>query len=41
MRFDQKLADRRAIYEPMIASPEECALYDSYRRDAAAFLPIR
>ena len=40
-RFDKKLADRRAIYEPMIASPEERALYDGYMRDAATFLPIR
>jgi methyl-accepting chemotaxis protein len=40
-RFDKKLAERRALYEPMIASPEERALYETYLREAATFLPVR
>ncbi|MCI9879980.1 MCP four helix bundle domain-containing protein, partial [Methylobacterium goesingense] len=41
VRFDKMLGERRAVYEPMIATPTERALYDTYLREAANFLPVR
>ncbi|KQP83205.1 MCP four helix bundle domain-containing protein [Methylobacterium sp. Leaf117] len=40
-RFDKKVAEKRAAYEPMISSPEERALYDAYVRASANFLVVR
>ncbi|MEH3117845.1 MAG: methyl-accepting chemotaxis protein [Methylorubrum populi] len=36
-RFGKLVADRRAAYEPLIASPEERALYETYLRENAVF----
>ncbi len=36
-RFGAKVAERQALYETLIASPEERALYETYRRELATF----
>ena len=36
-RFGGKVAERQALYETLIASPEERALYETYRRELAVF----
>ena len=36
-RFAKRVEDRRTAYEPLIATPEERALYDTYLREKAAF----
>ncbi|MFY9293671.1 MAG: methyl-accepting chemotaxis protein [Methylorubrum rhodinum] len=36
-RFGAKIAERQALYETLIASPEERALYETYRRELATF----
>ncbi|MCJ2034164.1 methyl-accepting chemotaxis protein [Methylobacterium sp. J-068] len=40
-RFGTMLDARRTAYEPMISSPEERALYETYLREAANFLVVR
>jgi methyl-accepting chemotaxis protein len=40
-RFGKKLEERKAVYEPMISSPEERALYETYLRESANFLMVR
>ena len=36
-RFGARVAERQALYESLIVSAEERALYDTYRRDLAVF----
>ncbi len=36
-RFGGKIAERQALYQTLIASPEEQALYDGYRAQLAVF----
>ena len=36
-RFGKKLDEKKAAYEPMIASPEEKTLYETFTREAGNF----
>ncbi|WP_311275241.1 MCP four helix bundle domain-containing protein [Methylobacterium sp. WCS2018Hpa-22] len=40
-RFGKKLDEKKAAYEPMIASPEEKALYETFTREAGNFEAVR
>ncbi|MFE1603291.1 methyl-accepting chemotaxis protein [Methylobacterium sp. ID0610] len=40
-RFSKKLEDKKALYAPMISSPEERALYDVFIRESRNFDTIR
>ena len=40
-RFGKKLDEKKAAYEPMIASPEEKTLYETFTREAGNFEAVR
>jgi methyl-accepting chemotaxis protein len=40
-RFGKKLDEKKATYEPMIGSPEERALYETFTREARNFEGVR
>ncbi|AWN39070.1 methyl-accepting chemotaxis protein [Methylobacterium radiodurans] len=40
-RFGKKLAEKKALYEPMIASAEEQALYEAFSREYRSFEAVR
>jgi methyl-accepting chemotaxis protein len=40
-RFGQKLGEKKAVYERMIASPEERALYETFTREYRGFETVR
>ena len=40
-RFGQTLAAKKTTYEPMIASPEERTLYETFTREAGNFETVR
>ena len=40
-RFAKKLDEKKITYEPMIVSPQERALYDTFKREAQNFEMVR
>ena len=40
-RFGKKLDEKKAVYEPMISSPEERALFETFTREARSFEVVR